>query len=81
MLKDNLQLRKDIRDKLKSEGINIHYRQNKQLNRLTFYNRDFRWEFLTLTKRVIISTYDKPFSIQIEEYVKDTISEEKREIG
>lgn len=80
MLKDNLQLRKDIRDKLKSEGINIHYRQNKQLNRLTFYTRDFRWEFLTLTKRVIISTYDKPFIIQIEEYVKNTIGEEKREI-
>ena len=77
--RENLGLRKSIKDKLKKEGIKLHPRQNKQLNKLTFYIKDFRWEFINSGNKIIVSTYDNPFIIQIEPYVKDQGSNSERE--
>jgi len=75
IIKENLVLRNQIKNKLKEEGIILHYRQKAQLKALTKYNKDFRWEFNTPKGLIVISSYEKPFVI----YVKDTSSEEERE--
>ncbi len=78
--RENIALRKEIKTKLKKEGIKLHPRQNKQLNKLTFYIKDFRWEFKNNSNTIIISTYDNPFIIQIQPYVKDQRSQGEGEV-
>jgi len=75
IIKENLVLRNQIKNKLKEEDIILHYRQKAQLKALTKYNKDFRWEFNNPKGLIVISSYEKPFVI----YVKDTSSEEERE--
>lgn len=79
--RENIALRKEIKLKLKKEGINLHPRQNKQLNKLTFYIKDFRWEFINNSNKVIVSTYNSPFIIQIQPYVKDQRSQGEGEVS
>jgi outer membrane lipoprotein-sorting protein len=74
IIKENLVLRNQIKNKLKEENISLHYRQKLQLKALTKYNKDFRWEFNNPKGLIVISSYEKPFVI----YVKDTSSEEER---
>jgi ABC-type uncharacterized transport system substrate-binding protein len=61
--RENISLRKEIKNKLKEQGIQLHPRQTKQLNKLTFYIKDFRWEFINEDRLITINTYNHPCTI------------------